>query len=331
MAFEKATKKQSKLRMAITGPSGTGKTYSSLVVAKVLGAKTAVIDSERGSASKYSHLFDFYQELPPDHSLERYIRLIEEAGAAGFGTLIIDTLSHTWSGKGGALETVDRLGGASGNEFVDGWGEVTPVFNRLLDCIASYPGHVIATFRMKTKRILVPNKKGKLAPQVVGLVPVFREGVEHEFDVFAELDTGQRLTVRKDRSSSYPIGARLLRSDLKELSGKVLNWLNEGSPISAPAATAQPAPTAPAAPKEDDGFNTAPKTAGAALSAAVDGVAAAVARLGALLPEAKSTADMDRIANLARKESDEVKKAFRGPFNKRLDEITGGTHASSVG
>ena len=52
MGFKKATKAAAKLRAAIFGPSGAGKTYTSLRVATGLadGKPIAVIDTERGSA-----------------------------------------------------------------------------------------------------------------------------------------------------------------------------------------------------------------------------------------------------------------------------------------
>ncbi|SDH82486.1 hypothetical protein SAMN04489735_10711, partial [Aneurinibacillus thermoaerophilus] len=54
MAFTKATKTKSRARIALCGPSGAGKTYTSLRLASGLGEKVAVIDTERGSASKYA-------------------------------------------------------------------------------------------------------------------------------------------------------------------------------------------------------------------------------------------------------------------------------------
>ena len=52
--FKKATKKQAKLRLTLDGPPGSGKTYSALELAKHLGGRTALIDTEHGSASKYA-------------------------------------------------------------------------------------------------------------------------------------------------------------------------------------------------------------------------------------------------------------------------------------
>jgi len=55
--FKPAERRQGKLRMTIDGPSGSGKTYTALrfasAITKRIGGKIAVIDTERGSASKY--------------------------------------------------------------------------------------------------------------------------------------------------------------------------------------------------------------------------------------------------------------------------------------
>jgi SpoVK/Ycf46/Vps4 family AAA+-type ATPase len=59
LQFKRATKAQSKLRLCLVGPPGSGKTYTALSIARYLGSNIAVIDTERGSASKYSDEFVF--------------------------------------------------------------------------------------------------------------------------------------------------------------------------------------------------------------------------------------------------------------------------------
>src|SRR5437868_1621038 len=54
MEFKKATRKQARLRMALIGPAGSGKTFTALKIAHYLGKRIAVLDTERGSASKYA-------------------------------------------------------------------------------------------------------------------------------------------------------------------------------------------------------------------------------------------------------------------------------------
>ena len=58
-SFRKAVKYDAKLRFAACGPSGSGKTFTLLKLATELGGSVALIDTERGSASKYADLFDF--------------------------------------------------------------------------------------------------------------------------------------------------------------------------------------------------------------------------------------------------------------------------------
>ena len=67
MIFQKAIRKKARLRLALTGPSGSGKTYGALLLANGLGGKIALIDTEKGSASLYSHIaeFDVLELLPP--------------------------------------------------------------------------------------------------------------------------------------------------------------------------------------------------------------------------------------------------------------------------
>ena len=57
--FRKAVKHDAKLRLALAGPGGSGKTYTLLKLATELGGRIAVVDTEHGSASKYADEFDF--------------------------------------------------------------------------------------------------------------------------------------------------------------------------------------------------------------------------------------------------------------------------------
>src|SRR5678815_1181139 len=62
MQLEQATRKKARIRLGLQGPSGSGKTYSALLLAYGLCSDwtaIAVIDTEYGSASLYSHLGPF--------------------------------------------------------------------------------------------------------------------------------------------------------------------------------------------------------------------------------------------------------------------------------
>lgn len=104
--FKKAERKQAKLRLALAGPSGSGKTMSALLMAKGLGGRIAVIDTEHGSASLYADIADFdVLELHAPYSPERYAEAITAAEQAGYSVLIVDSYSHEWTGSGGCLES----------------------------------------------------------------------------------------------------------------------------------------------------------------------------------------------------------------------------------
>ena len=240
--FKKAVKHAAKLRMALVGPSGSGKTWTALELAKALsdGQPVAVVDTERGSASKYADTFSFdVLELDTFHP-NSYIQAIAEAAREGYAVVVLDSLSHAWNGRGGILEIVQR----KGNSF-QAWGEVKPIENALIEAITSAPIHVIATMRSKTEYVVETNDKGKSAPRKVGTAPVQRDGLEYEFDVFGELDQENTLTINKTRCSALT-GAVIAKPG-KPLAATLKSWL-----AGAPA----PAPTPPAS---SNGHSTEPQ------------------------------------------------------------------------
>jgi len=182
LSFKKAVKRDAKARIALIGISGSGKTYSALRLASVLGEKIALIDTEAGSASKYADEFNFdVVELTTFHP-NLYIEAIQSAEQMGFDVLIVDSLSHAWVGKNGELELVDKAAKSSrsGNTYF-AWRDVTPLHNRLIDTLLQSKLHVIVTMRSKTEYI-VEDIKGKQVPKKVGMAPVMRDGIEYEFD-----------------------------------------------------------------------------------------------------------------------------------------------------
>ncbi len=247
MPFQKATKRQAKLRLALIGPSGSGKTYTALRIAKGLGVKVALIDTERGSASKYADESD--QNVPAFDTLEldsfhpqRYIDAIHEAEAVGYDVLILDSLSHAWTGKDGALELVDRAAKRtqSGNSF-GAWREVTPLHNQLVDAIVGAKCHVIATMRAKTDYVQEKDDRGRTQIRKVGLAPVQRDGLEYEFDVVADLDAENTFIVSKTRCKA--LNGVTVRQAGPEVADVLKAWLTDGAepvvPVKAATAPSQ--------------------------------------------------------------------------------------------
>jgi hypothetical protein len=226
LKFTKATKKQAKLRMAIDGPSGSGKTYTALRIATALGQRVAVIDSERGSASKYADQFEFdVLELDGDFAPNTYSEAIRAAGAEGYDVIIVDSLSHAWEG---ALEEVDKVvkRSRSGNSF-NAWKDVTPMHNRLVQTILSSTAHVVVTMRVKTEWVQERDERtGKLAPKKVGMAPIQRAGVEYEFDVVGDLDLEHNLIISKTRCPKLDGG--VFPRPGPEVAAVLSEWLSDG-------------------------------------------------------------------------------------------------------
>lgn len=227
--FQKATKRQSKARIAFDGPSGSGKTWTSLVTATALanGGKVAVIDSERGSASKYASDFDFdVLELDAPFHPDRYRDAIRQAVGAGYDALVIDSLTHAWAGVGGVLEIVDGAKSKFGGNSYMAWSVGTPLWQALIDAILSAPLHVVVTMRSKTK-FVEDDSSGKKSYKRAGTEAVARDGVEYEFDVVGDLDLDHLMVVSKSRA-----GKRLqdmYRRPGPEFGEAVLAWLNDGA------------------------------------------------------------------------------------------------------
>jgi hypothetical protein len=230
--FKKATRKQSKLRLALTGPSGSGKTYSALMLAKGLGGKTAVIDTERGSASLYSDKFEFDTlDLSPPYSPERFIEAIRAAEDAGYENLIIDSATHEWSGTGGCLEINEDLAQSRfrGNSW-SAWNETTPRHRAFIDAMVQSTMHIIATGRSKTETAQQQNDNGKKSVVKLGLKTEQREGFEYEFTVVLDIvHDGHWATASKDRTGLFADKDPVVID--AAVGVKLKDWLSMGDPL----------------------------------------------------------------------------------------------------
>lgn len=267
LTFRAATKTGQKARIALFGPSGSGKTYTALQIAQGLGQKIAVVDTEHGSASKYADLFRFDTLELDSFSPEIYTQAIKAAASAGYDVVVIDSLSHAWTGKDGALELVDRAS-KGGNKFA-GWRDVTPLHNELIDTIIGSPIHVIATMRSKTEYIVEQEGNRIKGVTKVGTAPVQRDGMEYEFDIILTLDMSNVASVDKTRCPA--LAGRTYRKDGASVAAQVADWLGTAAPAPStpPSMMAATPPTetpTPPAPTADNRRNGAGQGAGKGLA-----------------------------------------------------------------
>jgi hypothetical protein len=229
LTFRSATKEQAKARIALTGPTGSGKTYTALVIGTRLADRVALIDTEHGSASKYADEFTFDTLQFATFEPRALVDALAVAAQGAYEVVIVDSLSHFWSGTGGMLEQVDNAAkrAGAGNSFA-GWKEVRPMERAMIEALLAYPGHVIVTMRSKTDYVVETDERGRKVPRKVGLKPEQREGIEYEFDIVGDLDYENVLVVSKSRAKS--LSGLVIRKPGVEFADSVLAWLNDGKP-----------------------------------------------------------------------------------------------------
>lgn len=225
MELKKATRKQVKLRLNLSAPSGAGKTMSALLMAKGLVGtwdKIAVIDTENGSASLYSHLGDFnVVDLQAPFTPEKYTEALNACVKAGIECIIIDSSSHEWNCL---LEENEILAQTAfrGNTW-SAWSKTTPRHDRFVQSVLHCPAHVITCTRSKMETVMGEGKK----VHKVGMKDVQREGWEYELTVSLNIDRDTHLaTPSKDRTNLFEGKQPFLISE--ETGQAIKKWCDSG-------------------------------------------------------------------------------------------------------
>jgi len=241
MRFQKATRQKAKLRMALTGVSGAGKTLGALYVAYGITGdwdKIALIDTEHERARFYANRDDLktgaflWAPLDPPYSPDKYINLINEAAQAvgPDGVVIVDSLSHGWKNEGGVLDIKDQIvkNNKGKNDFT-AWNDAGRLQNRLINAILSVNCHTICTMRSKMEYVIDTNENGKSTPRKIGLAPVQREDTEYEFDIVLDIARNHNATASKDTTfldvDGYTEKGLILSPSIGE---ELKKWLDSG-------------------------------------------------------------------------------------------------------
>jgi hypothetical protein len=222
MNLRVSSKKQAKIKLALQGCAGSGKTYSALLLAYGLcndWSKIAVIDSENGSADLYASLGQ-YNVLPLQDNFtpETYTEAIEVCENAGMEVIIIDSISQCWD------NLLEYHAGLQGNSFTN-WQKVTPRINAFMQRILQSDKHIICTMRCKQDYVL-NEKNGKMVPEKVGLKAVMRDGIDYEFTIVFDINMKHQAISSKDRTNLF-----MGKPDftITPATGQsILNWCNDG-------------------------------------------------------------------------------------------------------
>lgn len=228
--IRQAERRQAKLRLALTGVSGSGKSLGAINIAAGMGKKFVVIDTEHKSADLYADVAKFdVLTLDKPFTPEKYIQAIHYCEQQGYEIIIVDSLSHAWSGEGGVLDMHEAATQASSskNSYM-AWKDVTPWQNKLINAIIQSPTHIITTMRVKTHHDIV-DVGGKKRPVKIGLAPIQKEGLEYEFTCVLSLDKDSYLyTSSKDRTQIFEGKHEKLS---QETGKKIIEWLESGKSL----------------------------------------------------------------------------------------------------
>lgn len=235
--MRKAERRKAKLRLALAGPAGSGKTLTSLLIAYGLCPdwdRICMVDTEKGKGEMYAGTtwdgmvignYNYIQLTPP-YEPEKYMEAIKLAEKSDQEVIILDSISHAWAGEGGLLERHDMLTQAmkNPNAYI-AWNKVTPVHYRFIDAMNNTKCHMIATMRTKVAYIQQKDKDGNTVIKKVGTEPIQREGMDYEFIIYFELSRDHLVTVQRDNTQLFE-GKTFIPT--VETGKAMLAWLETG-------------------------------------------------------------------------------------------------------
>lgn len=226
--FKKAIKSKSPARVLLYGASGSGKTIAALELAYGFTKdwdSVYVIDTE-SSASKYAHDKRSFNVVELETcSLTNFLEPLEWANKPG-NAIIIDSITHLWSGVGGLMDYQKELETTARyiKNPMGSWTEINQMMSRFFNAIKKSEASIICTCRTKDKMFRPEGSKTfiKLPDQ-----PMFREGyLDFEFDVAFMLEQDHSASCYKDRTQIFdgmhpePITAETAR--------KIMEWAQSG-------------------------------------------------------------------------------------------------------
>lgn len=257
--IKKAVRERVYLKVAVGGPTGSGKTWGAIGIAKGLApsGKILVLDTENRSASYYAGAadapgaWDFdVVEIEAPFTPTKYLEGLKAAIDHGYEAVVIDSLTHEWNASGGILDQKSQKDARGGNSFTN-WNDMKQVHNKFVETLLQSKIHVVCTLRSKMEYVMEEDANKKTQVKKIGLAPISSDGMEYEFGVFFDVDRNTHLAVAtKDRTGLFD-GRSIHLGD--EIGKELRSWRDSGAelnpeppspttaPTTAPKASASPA------------------------------------------------------------------------------------------
>lgn len=254
--FRPAVRESVGLLIGLAGPSGGGKSYSAMRLAKgICGDKSfAVIDTEAGRAKHYADFFKFdHADLKPPFRPEAYAEAIAAADKAGYEAIIVDSMSLVWSGDGGVLdwqeEELNRMAGDDWKKReavkMAAWIKPKMSHKHMVQKLLQVRAHLILAFRAEEKVEMVRGEDGKMkvvpkkgTTSLDGWWPVCEKNLPYELTASFLLTPDapgvpKPIKLQAQHRAMFP-----LDSPITEDSGKrILEWAKGSTSAMPPLAT----------------------------------------------------------------------------------------------
>jgi hypothetical protein len=165
--FRPARRENVPLLLGVAGGTGSGKTYSALLLARGLanGQPFAIVDTENGRAKHYADLFPEmrHAEIHAPFRPDKYAEAIEAADTQTYPVVVVDSMSHEWAGDGGCIDWHDDIMGRDQSKNFSAWIEPKKAHKRMVTRLLQVNAHVILCFRAEPKVEVIddPERPGR--------------------------------------------------------------------------------------------------------------------------------------------------------------------------